>query len=137
MKKYLIAGAVVLALDQATKALARAYLGSVSIIGDFFTLTYITNTGAGFSLFQGQNLLLATAGIVIIGFLLYFFKRFQKNEQIFVAIIIGGALGNLIDRLILGHVVDFIAFSFWPTFNIADCAVSIGALSLIYMSFKN
>jgi len=137
MKKiHLIIAAAVVILDQLTKYAAANLLGKPLQVLPFLTFSYITNTGAGFSILQGQNLLLAGVAVVIIGVLLNFFKKFDRIEQYFVAAVIGGALGNLIDRLVFGHVIDFIMVPYWPVFNIADSAISVSAVILVILSFR-
>jgi len=127
----------VLAVDQLTKLMIRLFVETRIDITRFLAITYAKNTGAGFSILTGNNILLAILSIVIIGVIIYYFPRFSGREQIFAAIIIGGASGNVVDRILLGHVVDFIYLSFWPTFNIADSAIVIGAIGMIYLSFRN
>ena len=135
--KHLVIVSVVVFLDQITKTLAKSGLESGSIqILPFLFLTYRENTGAGFSLLQGHNMLIAFATIIIICLMIYYFRKFDSKERIFAALVIGGAIGNLIDRIILRFVVDFIDLTFWPTFNIADAAISVGAIGLIYLSFR-
>ncbi|MBN2457879.1 signal peptidase II [Candidatus Woesearchaeota archaeon] len=133
-KRLILAGISIIALDQLTKKLAQAYLGSghsISIIPGIASLTYTTNTGAGFSLFNGMNTALIWLGIAIIGILLYYASVVDKRYHLPLAMIISGAAGNLIDRILIGHVVDFISVWIWPVFNVADSAVSIGAICLI------
>ena len=94
-----------------------------------FRLSY--NTGAGFSLLQGQAWLLIWFSLMVIGIILFVFDKIPQNcSLIYVALIFGGTIGNLIDRLAYGYVIDFIDFNFWPTFNLADSAICIGAVLL-------
>ena len=99
----------------------------------FFSITYVHNIGAAFSIFEGQRWILATVAFVVsvvIIYMLYRNNRQQKLENISLALILGGALGNLFDRLYHGFVVDFLDVNFgdwhYPTFNIADCAICLG-----------
>jgi signal peptidase II len=135
--RHLALAGALFALDQASKWVAQQALSTpVPLLGSWLKLALRTNTGAGFSLFQGNNAALALASIVIISLLLVFFGRFSDREKWFAAAVMGGALGNLIDRLTLGYVVDFIELSFWPTFNVADAGITIGALGLVLLSFR-
>jgi len=134
--KFALIVSAVIFIDQITKLLARAYLSSAPVSGKILGFVYRENTGAGFSLLQDHNLLLTAIGIIIISLLVYFFKTFKGHEKYFASLIIGGAFGNLVDRIFLGYVVDFIYLSFWPTFNIADASITIGAIGLIYLSFR-
>lgn len=99
----------------------------------FFSITYVHNIGAAFSIFEGQRWILAAVAFVVsvvIVYMLYRNNRQQKLENISLALILGGALGNLFDRLYHGFVVDFLDVNFgdwhYPTFNIADCAICLG-----------
>ncbi|MDF7670747.1 signal peptidase II [Orbaceae bacterium ESL0721] len=110
----------------------------------FFSITYVRNIGAAFSLFEGQRLMLALVAIVIsiiIITLLYRTPRAKKLENSALALILGGALGNLFDRLYHGYVIDFLDVNFgawhYPTFNIADCAICIGIALFILSSIKS
>jgi len=137
--KYLILAVLVIILDQISKLLARLYIQPVSnipVLRPIFYLTYVENTGAGFNLFNNMNTPLIYISLIIIGLLLYFFYDFNRAERISVSLIIGGATGNLIDRIVLGHVIDFLNFRIWPIFNLADSAISIGVIGLIYLSFN-
>ncbi len=126
--------------DQVTKALIENNLAigeSILDIG-FFRITHIKNTGASFGIFQGHNILFAVInfiGLAVILFLVFFNKRRfpllnLKPAVISLGLIAGGIIGNLTDRLISGQVTDFIDFSFWPAFNVADSAIVIGSIIL-------
>ncbi len=131
-KKGLLVSLSVLAADQFAKALARNFLAE-----PVWILRYTQNTGAAFSLFQGHNTLLAFFALLVIGSLLYFFDRFRGADRLGVALIIGGAAGNLADRLIHGFVIDIIDVGFWPVFNLADASITIGALIIFTASLRN
>ena len=140
-KKYLIAsilaGAVV-ALDQLTKVmvLSRFRLGeSYTVIENFFNLTFVKNFGAAFGFLAQSHpefreiffLTMPPAAMIVIFFLL---KGVQKDDRVQIlalSSILGGAIGNLIDRITLTHVIDFIDFRIWPVFNLADSAITIGS----------
>ncbi|HSU72886.1 MAG TPA: signal peptidase II [Candidatus Binatia bacterium] len=127
-------------LDQFTKWLVIRFMpvGNSIALLPFFSLTHIKNTGAGFGILQGQNaifILIALIAIVVI--VLSLRKILEKHHTtIFAALILGGAVGNLVDRILLGAVTDFINFTFWPAFNVADSALTLGVLGLIWMSMK-
>ena len=100
----------------------------------FFRLTYGTNTGTAFGLFPDQTLALILASFVAIGFLVYFYRAHGLNRPLLRAAIgmqLGGALGNLIDRLTTGAVVDFIDVGPWPIFNVADSCIVVGMIVLV------
>ncbi len=120
---------LIIFFDQLTKFWAKHIAQPISLL-PFLQLNLIRNTGAGFGLFQNKNLLLAFITIILV-FLLISGYRYTKNKQsLYLSLIIGGAFGNLIDRLFFGSVVDFVDLSFWPAFNLADSAITIGAILL-------
>lgn len=140
MKYYLFA-CLFIAADQLTKLLVRMNFSvgdSVSVIGDFFRLTYIQNRGAAFSLFTGQKVLLVLVPLLVICIALFFLHR-KKGEHFTLylswAMIIAGGIGNLIDRVVFGYVIDMLDFSiFPPIFNVADIGVTVGcALFALYI----
>lgn len=145
-------GLVVLGLDQLTKMwiVAQLPLGSygpgrwIPVIDGFFHLVHVGNTGAAWSLFTGRSTILALLALVTLG-AIYFWRRSlglrQRWMQISFGLLCGGIVGNLIDRLAYGHVVDFLDFHFgsyiYPTFNIADSGICIGVGIYFVYSLKN
>ena len=131
--------AIVLA-DQATKLLAVAYLkpsGYVPVIPGLFSLCYVENPGAAWGMLAGRQVFLIVFSIIVFAF--FFLKRRQlfrgPGGGLIFAALTGGILGNLIDRIRLGHVIDFLDF-FWkqshfPAFNIADSAICCGVFLFI------
>ncbi len=137
--KFFLLVVIVFLFDIITKALVRNNLDApVNVIGNFLTLTFVKNFGAGFSILQGQRIFLILAALGASGYILYSYKDYEKEPLVYysLALILAGALGNVVDRIVLGYVVDFIRFSFWPAFNIADSAISIGATGLIFSALK-
>jgi len=130
---------VVILVDQATKfiirqnlALGQAWLPFAP--SEFFRFVYWQNTGAAFGIFQDGNMVLKVLTSVIILFILFYYQRIpyeQKFVRICLAIMLGGALGNLIDRFNFGYVLDFIAVGSFPVFNVADSCVTVGVGLLI------
>ena len=139
-------GAVVLA-DQFTKALVVANIplgGHVAFLPGFLDFTHVRNTGAAFSSFEGMHWLFALIFLVFtLGiFYEYFRKRmpFSNFERWMIAAIYAGGLGNMIDRLRLGYVVDMIESQFmeFPVFNVADCFITCGCIALfVSLGFFN
>lgn len=131
---FVIAAGVLL-VDQVTKSLAESRLdGPTHVIGPIgFGLTY--NSGSAFSLFQGSAALLAIFDVLLAIVIAVIAVRVRRpGLQVGLGMMLGGALGNLADRLVRGHhgqVVDFITLSHWPTFNLADAAIDIGVLVVI------
>ena len=135
---FFLVALFIIGADQASKAWIRASLPegySLFRLG-FFSITNVHNTGAAFGLFPEQSLVLAIfaiiAAIVVLFFVLYGHRYFPWLESISVTLtfglVLGGTVGNLIDRFRFGYVTDFIDFGFWPTFNIADSAVTVGVI---------
>ena len=146
MRTLWIAGAAVL-LDQASKWLVMEtmVLGeSIPVLGSFFRLTYIRNPGAVFGLtFGGKalHLLLAGAALVLVASLLWRLANTERLSALALSLILGGAVGNMVDRVRFGAVVDFLDFGVggyrWWVFNLADSCVTIGAgLLMIAYGFQ-
>ncbi|WP_108652391.1 signal peptidase II [Dongshaea marina] len=149
--RWLWLAGLVLILDQLTKLWISSNIpyGSQGIeLNPFLRLVYVFNSGAAFSFLADasgwQRWLFTGFAIGIAGALLAWLKRLPPKSHwigIAIALIIGGALGNLIDRLYLGHVIDFIDlylnYGHFPRFNLADCGVCVGALMLVLESFFN
>lgn len=134
----------VLFLDQLTKSLVSNKLAlnqSVPLIKGILHLTLIHNRGAAFGILKNQiTLFIFTSAVAII--LIYFNLKDKKQKKhpvytVSLCLILAGALGNLIDRLFLGYVVDFIDFRIWPVFNVADSAITVGAVLLGYSMLKS
>lgn len=101
----------------------------------FFAITPVTNTGMSFGLFQGNNTMLMIISVLFIILLLFFRKEF-KDGEIFLVFILAGAVGNLIDRILHGHVLDFFNFKFFPVFNVADSLIFVGVVSILFLEIK-
>jgi signal peptidase II len=131
---------VVIALDQISKFLIRANRATLPVPEEgFFRITYATNTGGAFGIFANQAFLIsliAIAGIVTILFYVRYSPLNTMPVRIALGLLLGGTAGNLIDRLCVGQVVDFIDVGFgqyrWPTFNIADSAIVVSVIILLY-----
>lgn len=114
-------------LDQITKFLLTGV--------HYGIINYVTNTGAAFSLFRGATVYLSIVSIVVVGLVIYFFKN---NPKLYLPLsfLLGGAVGNLIDRVYFGYVRDFIDLRVWPVFNVADSFNVIGVCILAYLIFR-
>lgn len=138
-----------LVADQISKYLATVYLkdqGAVSVIGKKLQLTYVVNKGAAFGIFQNHKFLLYSFTVLVTFALAYYLikNKTQMSNlcQYGFILIIAGAVGNLIDRLSKGFVVDFIMYTFFngyhfPVFNIADIGVTLGCLCVLIASLKS
>lgn len=140
---------LVLVLDQFTKWLIRIRFQEAEtrpILGDIFHLTYYKNTGMAFGLMQGFSTVIAIFSVVAIGFLIYLSRRWESERKgskvipVSLGLVIGGAGGNLIDRLVVSGVIDFLDFGFgpyrWPAFNVADICISVGVGLLVLFSAR-
>jgi signal peptidase II len=145
--KWLALAAIVIVADQVTKSLVAASLSrgeSIPITG-FMSLVLAYNAGAAFSFLAGalgwQRWFFATIAVLASAFLVYLLKRGGGRLLCAgLALILGGALGNLWDRIVIGKVVDFLLLHYggwsWPAFNVADSAITVGAALLIIDSFR-
>ena len=138
-----------LILDWATKWLVKTHITQLTevipIIPGFFNLRHDRNTGAAFGVLAGHRVLLILITIVALAFIFIYYLRFKESTwmQVSLGFLLGGAVGNFVDRLYLGEVIDFLQFGivsknlFWPTFNVADVSVCIGAGMLIVYLFRH
>ncbi len=137
----------VTAVDQATKAVVAAVIDryrTITVIPGFFNLTHITNPGGAFGFLASQgtavrNIFFFTISWLAILLVLYFFWRTPRSHRILsaaFAMILGGAIGNMIDRVRLGSVIDFLDFYVgkyhWPAFNVADSAITVGMFIFVF-----
>ena len=139
--------AVVVALDQYTKFLTVANIAlyqDVPFLPGFLNFTYVRNTGAAFSSFEGMQWLFALVFAVFTVMILWeYFRKpmpFRKHERLLIAAIYGGGLGNMIDRIRMGYVVDMIETTFieFPVFNVADIFITCGCIAMmLHLVFFN
>lgn len=133
---------IVLIIDQVSKILVLKYLKDlreVPIIRNILHFTYVENRGAAFGILQHQKWFFIIITALIVGGIVYYFRKerdYPKAMMIGLSLIVGGAIGNLIDRVFYGFVVDFIDFRVWPVFNIADSAIVIGQILVAYVILK-
>jgi|SRR3954454_18800204 signal peptidase II len=143
--------AIILVLDQVTKVLISHTLAlheSMPVLESFFHLTYERNAGAAFSLFAQapawfrQPFFLGATGVAIVALILFLRQTDGANRLMVVAIaaVLGGAVGNLIDRLLYGEVIDFLLLHwrgyYWPAFNVADSCITLGVIGLLWSSIQ-
>ena len=129
-------------LDQITKLLARKFLApkkSITIIKDFFNLTYVENKGGAWGTFSGKLWLFIIVTVIALGVMFYLLKDFDlKNNKLYsigLTLVISGAIGNFIDRVINGYVIDFVYFELinFPVFNVADIYITVSGFFLIIL----
>ena len=143
---------IVFVLDQVTKAWIYAKLplgsygayGGIEVIPNFFYLVHVGNTGAAWSLFTGKSFYLALLALITL-LAIFFWRRAlglqDRTAQLAFGLLCGGIVGNLVDRLLHGHVIDFLDFHFgsyvYPTFNVADSGICIGVALYVWHSLRH
>jgi len=137
MRRLLLTSGALVAIDQATKSL---FENQRAILSDFFAIKYSQNTGAAFSILSGHNTLVTILNSAILLLIAHYYYTIRKRKEPLLKqgliLLFAGAAGNLIDRLMLGYVRDFIAIWIWPTFNLADTFSTIGATLIIMYILK-
>lgn len=143
---FLGVAAMVLLVDQASKyiVLNNLSLGEmwnpIPFLRPFFTITHVTNTGAAFGLFRDQGTLFSVVAFVVVAGILVFYRYLPADQswlRVSLGLQLGGAVGNLLDRVRLGRVVDFLDFKIWPVFNVADTAIVVGVgILAFYLLFS-
>jgi signal peptidase II len=137
--------ALTLAADQFSKYLAMAYLAPLVVwapipsLAHIFTFTYTTNTGVAFGLFKDLGPIFVGVAVVVIAAIVIYQQQVPEGAwlvRLALGLQLGGAAGNLVDRLRLGHVVDFIHLHFWPVFNVADSAIVVGVILLAFIMLR-
>lgn len=146
MVTTIIISIILLCIDQISKLLVVNLLtktDSITIIKNFFYLTYINNDGAAFSILVGKRIFLILIAVLAIVMLIRYIKKNNiqnKLELVSISLIIGGSLGNLMDRVIRGYVIDFLDFKIFnynfPIFNLADTFIVIGVILLLLKEIR-
>ncbi|MER3457668.1 MAG: signal peptidase II [Chloroflexota bacterium] len=140
----LLVAAITLLLDQATKALVVRFLSPAQtwnfspLLARWVSITYVTNTGAAFGLFPDQGFFFIIVALVVVAVIILYYRRLPAGQwliRLALGLQLGGALGNLLDRLRYGYVVDFVDLNFWPlkewpVFNVADASIVLGVVLL-------
>jgi signal peptidase II len=129
--------AAVLVLDQASKALVRhdVRVGEENAVFPAVQIVHVKNTGVAFGLGSGTGWLVVVLTLVALTALVVFFARSRSRPGLWLptGLLLGGAVGNLLDRARIGSVTDFIKLPAWPAFNVADIAITVGVLALLYV----
>jgi len=149
--RYLLISLAVLVLDQWTKWLVETRLdshASVEVIPKLLNITHVRNTGVAFGLFPAHGdatgtWVLTLAGLAALGLVGYFFVTVARADRLLLvalSMVLGGAVGNLVDRVMSGGVTDFVDFYFgtyhWHTFNVADSAITVGIVLMLPSTFR-
>jgi signal peptidase II len=139
---FVLVAAAVVVLDQLSKWAVKlvipagtAWPAPDTLVGRYVSFTHVGNTGVAFGLFQGQSDLFIVLAIVVVAVLLWYRSQHGAGDRLLdvaIGLQVGGALGNLMDRVRFGHVTDFIDFKVWPVFNVADMAIVSGVLLLAW-----
>ncbi len=141
-----VMAAAVLAFDQLTKAMVMRNLmpgvpwNPIAFLRPIVVLNYVTNEGVAFGLFPQLSSYYVFIQLAVVGALILFYRRFAVNHWLMpvcLGLQLGGALGNLVDRLHFGHVIDFIDFKVWPVFNVADSCIVVGVLILAFLLLRD
>lgn len=125
-------------IDQMSKFYIQTHmvLGmSIPVVEDVFHITYVLNPGAAFGLFEHQTIFFLLVAVCLVASAIYFYPRIPKQYRLLrlgTGLLVGGAIGNVIDRIKTGYVVDFFDFRIWPVFNIADAAIVCGVGCIIF-----
>ena len=127
-KKFFLIALTITIIDQLTKIL---------ILKGIINIPYLINPGSAFGMLQPFTRELIWFSVIVIGVILFVHDKIDEKYVLFTAILLGGIIGNLIDRIYLQGVIDFINFGFWPAFNIADASINIGVFGIIIKSFQN
>lgn len=144
VQKYwaiLVIAAIIVFLDQWTKGLVRANLPfgaswlpeSMQWLSPYARIVHWYNTGAAFGMFKDASMILTVLAFVVIAAILFYYPQVESDDwslRLALSMQLGGALGNLIDRLTIGHVTDFVSVGRFPVFNVADASITIGAVVL-------
>ncbi|MEI6437865.1 MAG: signal peptidase II [Candidatus Omnitrophota bacterium] len=136
--------ALVVSLDRLTKLCFSTILHpgeSIPVIRNVFHFSLVHNTGIAFGLFKDNSFVFFVIPVIAIGLLvynIYYYHKVGELDRLYISafsLILGGAIGNLIDRMMLGYVVDFLDFRVWPVFNAADSAITVGAFIILIKCF--
>ena len=127
---------IVIILDQLSKFVVSFTQPNINL--RILNVNLIHNTGAGFGILQGQTIWLGLISLIVAFIVIYYYKKIPKEKvpQFLFALFLGGVIGNLIDRLFRRVVIDFIDFSFWPAFNIADACITVSVIGLVVYFWK-
>lgn len=135
---FFIVSALVVLSDQLSKWLVMRNMApyqSINLIGDFLSLTYVKNSGAAFGILEGKTWIFILATMAFIVIAVYCYPRIPKEmviAKVGIALSLGGAVGNLIDRMRFNGVIDFIDVKYFSIFNLADCAICVGVFLLAW-----
>lgn len=137
---------LVLVADQISKYLVLSNLAPgqswnpIESLIPWASITHVTNTGVAFGMFQDRGWLFAVINVIVIVAIIFYYRQLPAGQwwlKVSLGLQLGGALGNLLNRLLLGYVIDFIDFKIWPVFNVADSAIVTGVAILAYYLLRD
>lgn len=137
-----LTAALIFCLDRLTKCIVTANMDlgqSIKVWPNVFHITYVLNNGTAFGLLKGYGAFLAILSLFVVMFIIAYTMKNKKAPRPMVlalGLVLGGAAGNLVDRIASGRVIDFLDFRVWPVFNIADSAITAGAAILVFSMLK-
>ena len=131
-REFILISVITVIVDQISKYLIALYKPAWNL--GMLKIHYVTNTGAGFGILQGQTFFLGIISLMVGAGLIYYYRDLPKNKfaQAMYALFLGGVIGNGLDRFFRGFVIDFVDFGWWPAFNIADSAICVAVIGLLY-----
>ena len=141
-----VVAVLILVIDQISKQAVMTSLrpgeswNPVAALERWVSLTYVTNTGAAFGLFPDYGVVFMVVAVVVIVIIIFYYRHLPGEQwlvQASLGLQLGGALGNLLDRLQHGHVIDFIDFKIWPVFNVADSSIFVGVVILAFYLWRH
>ncbi|HSM56129.1 MAG TPA: signal peptidase II [Candidatus Sulfomarinibacteraceae bacterium] len=141
---FFVAGAIII-VDHITKLFIEQWLplnstwAPIPELAGVFRITHVSNTGAAFGLFPGGSLIFTVIAIIVVGVIIVYNYQLSGSQRLLrlaLGLQLGGATGNLVDRLRLGHVTDFLDFGPWPVFNVADASIVAGVVILGILMFR-
>lgn len=145
-KKLALFSTIFIVLDQLIKILISNTIElneSIDVIKNFFSIANVHNFGAAWSMFDGSVIMLIVVGLIALVFIYFTFlhkKKLNKLEEVTYSLLIGGIIGNLIDRIVLGYVVDYLSFNIFgymfPVFNLADIGIVVSVFLIIIISIQ-
>lgn len=146
MKKIFLFSFLSVLIDQIIKIIVSFNMelnSSIMIIKNFFNITYVQNTGAAFSILSGNRILLILVALLALNIIYLMFirnKDLKNKEKIVYGLLIGGIIGNLVDRIVYGYVIDYLDFNFfgynYPIFNFADILITISVILILLFTVK-
>lgn len=146
MKKIFLFSFLSVLIDQIIKIIVSFNMelnSSIMIIKNFFNITYVQNTGAAFSILSGNRILLILVALLSLNIIYLMFirnKDLKNKEKIVYGLLIGGIIGNLVDRIVYGYVIDYLDFNFfgynYPIFNFADILITISVILILLFTVK-